>query len=76
MAGVVWVAGQYGQGTVDLLSQYNAGKLVGQSHAAEGKEKISALAGHGGLPVGRANGEHKALGALVADAPDLRSELL
>ncbi len=47
-----------------------------QSHAAEGKEKVSALTGHSGPSVGRADGENEALGALIADAPDLRSELL
>jgi hypothetical protein len=76
VSGVVGVAGQDGEGSVDLLGQYDAGKLVRQGHAAEGKEKISALACGRGPPVGGTDGEHKPLSTLIADASDVRSELL
>jgi hypothetical protein len=74
--GVVGVAGQDGEGAVDLLGQYDAGKLVRQGHAAKGKEKIGALACGRRPSAGGTDGEHKPLNALIANASDVRSELL
>jgi hypothetical protein len=76
VSGVVGMPGQDGQGAVDLFGQYNAGELVRQGHAAEGKEKVGALACGRGPSVGGTDGKYEALGALIANPPDVCGELL
>jgi hypothetical protein len=69
------MAGKDGQGAVDLLGEYHAGKLMWQGNSAQGKQKVGALPSGSRPPVCRSNGEDEALGAVVAKAAELSSEL-
>lgn len=76
VTGVVGMAGEDRQGAVDLLGEYDAGKLMRQGQTAKGQKKVGALTCHGGPSIGGTDSEHEALSALIADAPNLRGELL
>lgn len=73
---MVRVAGQDGQGAVDLLGKHNPGELVRQGHWTEGKEKIGAPPCGGRPTIGGTDGEYQALSALIADTSNVRCELL
>jgi hypothetical protein len=70
------VAGENGQGAVYLFGEYDTGELVRQGNSTQGKEKVGALASDSRPAVCRANGQDKALGAVVAKSAELSSELL
>ena len=70
------MAGANGQRAVDLLGEDDAGELVGQRDGAKREHQASARAGGGGPAVGRTDGQHQALRARVAEAADVRGELL
>ena len=72
---MIWVSGQDCGGTVNLLRQYDAGKLVGECDAAEGEEELCFLAGGGRPSVGGAYGEDEALDAVVAETTKAGGEL-
>ena len=69
------MAGENSGGTVDLLRQYDAGKLMGEGDAAEGDEQLGSLAGGIGPSVGGTDGEEEALGAVVAEVADAGGEV-
>jgi hypothetical protein len=75
VAAVVGVAGEDGEGAVDLLGGDGAGELVGEGHAAEGEGAGGFGAGDGGPAVGGADAEEDALGAFVAEAGEVLREL-
>src|SRR5216683_953101 len=76
VAGVVGVAGENGQGPVYLLGQNHAGELMRQGHPPEGKKQIGTLTCGRRPPIRRSDGEHQALDALIANATEVRGELL
>ena len=76
VACVVWVAGEDCQGAVDLFSEHDAGKLMGQGQTAEGNKEVGALACSNRPPIGRTDSKHEALSPPIANASDLRGELL
>jgi hypothetical protein len=69
------VAGEDGEGAVDLLGEDGAGELVGQGDGAEGEDEVGAGAGGGGPAVGGADGEDEGLGAGVAEAAEVGGEV-
>lgn len=69
------MTGQDCGGTVNLLGKYDAGKMVRQGEAAQREEEVGAFAGLRGPAAGRAEGEHKALRSIVAEASKAGSEL-
>ena len=75
MAGVVGVAGEDGEGAVDLFGEDGAGELVGEGDGAEGEDEGGAGAGGGGPAVGGADGEDDGLGAGVAQAAEVGGEV-
>jgi len=70
------MAGQNGQGAVDLLGQHDSGELMRQSDLAERKKKIRALTCGRRPSVGGPDGEDEALSTLVTDASEVSGELL
>jgi hypothetical protein len=70
------MSGQYGKGTVHLLSQYDASQLMWQSHATKRKKHVGTLARRRRPPIRGSNGEHQTLDSLVADTAEPRSELI
>jgi hypothetical protein len=76
MSRVVRVAGQDGQGAIDLFGKHNPGELVRQGHWTEGKEKVGSLSCGRGPTVGGTDGEHQTLSALITDASNARREFL
>jgi len=74
VAGVVGVAGEDGEGAVDLFGEDGAGEFVGQGDGAEGEDKAGAGAGGGGPSVRGADGEDDGLGAGVAEAAEVSGE--
>jgi hypothetical protein len=74
VAGVVGVAGEDGEGAVELLGEDYAGEFVGQGDESEREEEVGSGAGVGGPAVGGADGEDEALGALVAKTADAGGE--
>jgi hypothetical protein len=76
VAGVIGVAGEDCSGTVNLFREYDTGKLVRQGNASEREEELRSLAGRGRPSVCGADGEHKALGSVVAQTAEAGSELL
>ena len=71
MAGVVWVAGEDGEGAVDLLGEDGAGELVRQGDAAEREEQVRAAAGLGRPAVRRTDGEEDGLRAGVSEPAEV-----
>jgi len=69
------VAGEDGEGAVDLFGEDDLRELMRQGDAAEGEEEVGAGAGGVGPTVGRADGEDEALGSGVAVPPDGSGEL-
>jgi hypothetical protein len=67
---------QDGQGAVDLLGEYDPGELMRQGNSTQGKEKVGALASGSRPAICGADGEDETLGAVVAKAAELSSELL
>jgi len=70
------MAVENGQRAVDLLGQNDAGELVGQRDGSKREQQAGARTGCSGPAVGRADGEHQRLRAVVAQAANLRGELL
>jgi len=70
------VAGEDGEGAVDLLGEDEAGEVVGQGDEAEGEQEVGAGAGQRGPAVGRADGEDDALRAGIAEADEVFGEVL
>ena len=70
------MAGQNGESAVHLLGQYDAGQLMRQRHAPKRKKQVGALACDRRPSIRRSDGEHQALNALIADAAELRGELI
>jgi hypothetical protein len=68
--------GEDRKGAVDLLGEYDAGKLMGQRQTAEGKKKVGSLARCSGPSIGGTDSEHETLNSLVTQATDLSGELL
>jgi hypothetical protein len=75
MAGVVGVAGEDGEGSVELLGEDYAGEFVGQGDESEREEEVGAGSSVGGPAVGGADGEDEALGAFVAETADAGGEV-
>src|SRR6266403_1970229 len=76
----VGAAGEDGEGAVELFGEHDAGELVGESHGAEGKLLVGALAEIFGEAVGVAAKEEQFAGAAVAKFPEpfgegVRSEI-
>lgn len=69
------MAGEDGEGAVDLLGQDDACQLVGEGDAAEGEQKVGASASHVGPSVGGADGEDEMLRPGVAKMADGLGEL-
>jgi len=67
---MIRVAGEDGEGTVDLFAEYDAGEFVGEGHGAEGKPLRGAFAGVFRPAVGGTDGEDDELAALVALAAE------
>jgi hypothetical protein len=76
VTGVVGVAGEDGEGAVELLGEDDAGQLVGQGDESEREEEVGPGAGGGGPAVGWTDGEDEALGAVVAEAAEASGEVL
>jgi hypothetical protein len=76
VAGMVGVSGENGQGAVYLLGQNNTGELMRQSHATKGKKQVGTLACGRRPPIRRSDGKHQPLNTLVADAAEVRGELI
>ncbi len=75
MAGVVGVAGEDGEGPIELLGEDYAGELVGQGDESEREEEVGASAGGRGPAVGGTDGEDEALGTVVAEAAEASGEV-
>jgi hypothetical protein len=73
---VVRVAGEDRQGAVNLFCEYDARKLVWEGQTAKRQKEVGALACNSGPPIDWADGEHKALNAIIANAPNVRRKLL
>ena len=76
VAGVVRMAGQDGQGAVDLLGQNDAGELVRQRNTPQGKKKVGPLSCCRRPSIRRPDGEHKPLNPIIPQAPELYRKLL
>jgi hypothetical protein len=76
MAGVVGVAGEDGEGTVDLLGEDDASEFMRQGNVAEREDEAGAGASGGGPAVVGADGEHDGLRAGVAEAAEVGGEVL
>jgi hypothetical protein len=74
VAGVVGVAGEDGEGSVDLFGENGAGEFVGKGDGAEREDESGAGAGGGGPAVGGADGEDDGLSAGVAEAAEVGGE--
>src|SRR5260370_2936642 len=74
VAGVVRMAGENGEGTVHLLSQYDASELMRQGHATKRKKQIGTLACRRRPPIRRSDAKHQALDSLIADAAEVRRQ--
>ena len=74
VGGVVGVAGEDGEGAVDLLGEDGAGEFMGQSDVAEREDEAGAGACSGGPAVGGTDGEDKGLCARVAEAAEVGGE--
>ena len=70
MAGVVWMPSQNRQGAIDLLRQYYACEFVRQRNGTERQHQGGACAGGAGPAIGRPNGQHQRLRAVVAVAAE------
>ena len=68
------VAGEDGEGAVELLGKDDTGEFVGQGDESEREEEVGAGAGVGGPAVRRADGEDEPLGAVVAETADAGGE--
>ena len=73
---MVRVACEDGEGSVNLLGQYNAGELMRQRHPPQRKKKVGPLACCSRPPISGPDGKHQTLYTVVANAPDVRCELL
>src|SRR6266403_2022700 len=76
----VGAAGEDGESAVELFGEHDAGEFVGESHGAEGKLLVGALAEIFGEAVGVAAKEDQFAGAAVAKFPEpfgegVRSEI-
>src|ERR1700720_1470257 len=71
LRGVVGVAGEDGDGAVDLLKEHDPGKLVRPCGRAESNRQLRLLAQAGGEPVVAAEDERD--GGFVLRAPALQS---
>jgi hypothetical protein len=74
VAGVVRVAGEDGEGAVDLFGENGACEFVGQGDSAEGEYEAGAGAGGGSPAIVGADGEDERLGAGVAEAAEVGGE--
>ena len=72
---MVGVAGEDGEGTVDLLGEDDASELVRQGDGAEREGEGGAGVGGGGPAVVGADGKHHGLRAGVAEAAEVGSEV-
>jgi hypothetical protein len=66
VAGVVGMAGEDGEGAVDLLGQDDACELVGEGDAAEGEQELGTSASYIRPAVGGPDGEDETLRPGVA----------
>ena len=69
------MAGEDGEGAVDLLGEDGAGELMGQGDGAEGKGEAGAGEGGLGPAVGGTDGEDDGLRAGVAEAAEAGGEV-
>src|SRR5258705_1375654 len=76
VARVVGVANENGQGAVYLLGQNDTGELMRQSHATKGKKQVGTLPRGRRPAIGRSDRQHEPLDTLIANAAELRGELL
>jgi len=70
------MARENGQGAVDLFGEDGAGQLVGQRDGSQREHRGCTSAGGVRPSIGRANGEDQRLCTAIAQATDLRGELL
>ena len=70
------MAGEDGEGAVDLLGQDGTGEFMGQGDVAEGEDKAGACACGGGPAVGGTDGEDDGLRAGVAEAAEVGGEVV
>lgn len=61
VTGVVGVAFEDGEGTVNLLEENDASKFVREGHLAEGKDGTGDIASMIAEPIGRTDGEEERL---------------
>jgi len=57
------MAGEDGEGAIDLLGQNDAGEFVGESHRTKREERVGAEASGRRPSVGRSDGEDERLDA-------------
>ena len=69
------MAGEDGEGAVDLLGEDEAGEVVGQGDEAEGEQEVGAGAGQRGPAVSGTDGKDEVLRGGVAVAADECSEV-
>ena len=69
------MAGEDGEGAVELLGENDAGELVRQGDGAEGEQEIGAGAGLAGPTVGGTDGEDEIPRGGVAVAAEKRGEV-
>ena len=73
---MVGMAGEDGQGAVDLLGGDDSGELVRQRNTTEGDGKIGSLEGNSRPAIRGADGEDQGLDASIAKAPYIFGEFL